>query len=125
MTEQTTPLAQAPKNPPSMASMLDASLKPGGSISLAFSDGIVNVTLDQLGDWTITAGLSMRSDRLLPILRSLERLGFFRATENEGMIYLLWTSALEDKAGDRTIAEETLLGVLKSLQISAAPSYIG
>ena len=124
MTEKAIQVAQD-RNQLSMASLLDASLRPGGSISLAFSDGIINVTLDQLGDWTIIAGLSLRSDRLLPVFRSLEKLGFFRASENEGMVYLLWTSALQDKPGDRTIAEKTLLGALKSLQVSAIPSYIG
>jgi hypothetical protein len=124
MTEKATRLVQEPATPHSIASLVDSSLRPGGSISLAFSDGIVNVTLDQLGDWTITAGLSARSDRLPILVGSLERLGFFQATENEGTVYLLWTSALKNSQNNRTMAELTLLRVLKSLQASTASSYI-
>ena len=124
MTEKTLGLDHG-TNTPSMASILDASLRPGGSISIAFSDGIVNVILDQLGDWTITAGLSARSDRLVSLVGTLEKLGFFRATENEGLIYLLWTSALQGDHDNRVVAEETLLRVLKSFQASLTPSYIG
>jgi hypothetical protein len=110
--------------PLSIAGLVDSSLRPGGSISLNFSDGIVHVILDQTGDWTITAGLSVRSDRLLPLTRSLEKLGFFQAAEHEGIIYHLWTSALKEHYSGRNKAEETLLGVLKSFQGSSAPSYI-
>jgi len=110
----------------SMAGLVDSSLRPGGSISLTFSDGIVHVMLDQTGDWTITAGLSVLSDRLLSLTKSLEELGFFQAAEQGGVIYHLWTSALKEHYADRSTAEETLLRVLKSFQSSSAvPSYIG
>jgi hypothetical protein len=112
-------------DPLSMASLVDSSLRPGGSISLTFSDGIVHVMLDQTGDWTITAGLSILSDRLLSLTRSLEELGFFQAAEQGGMVYHLWTSALKEHYADRSKAEETLLRVLKSFQSSSVPSYIG
>jgi hypothetical protein len=111
--------------PLSMAGLADSSLTPGGSISLTFSDGIVHVMLDQTGDWTITAGLSVLSDRLLSLTRSLEELGFFQAAEQGGMVYHLWTSALKEHCADRSKAEETLLRVLKSFQSSSVPSYIG
>jgi hypothetical protein len=111
--------------PLSMAGLVDSSLRPGGSISLTFSDGIIHVMLDQTGDWTITAGLSVLSDRFLPLTRSLEELGFFQAAEQEGIIYHLWTSALREHYADRGTAEETLLRVLKSFQASSVPSYIG
>ncbi len=124
MTEKTLGLDHE-TNAPSMASILDASLRPGGSISITFSDGVVNVILDQLGDWTITAGLSARSDRLVSLVRTLKKLGFFQATENEGLIYLFWTSALQGDQDNRVVAEETLLRVLKSFQASSTPSYIG
>ena len=124
MTEKTLSLGHE-TNPPSLAHILDASMRPGGSISIAFSDGIVNVVLDQLGDWTISAGLSARSDRLVSLVKTLEKLGFFRATENEGLIYLFWTSALQGNQDSRIVAEETLLRVLKSFQSSSTPSYIG
>jgi hypothetical protein len=108
-----------------MAGLVDSSLRPGGSILLAFTDGIIHVMLDQTGDWTITAGLSVLSDRLLSLTRSLEELGFFQAAEQGGMVYHLWTSALKEHYSDRSIAEETLLRVLKSFQASSVPSYIG
>jgi len=108
-----------------MTGLVDSSLRLGGSISLTFSDGIVHVMLDQTGDWTITAGLSVLSDRLLSLTRSLEELGFFQAAEQGGMVYHLWTSALKEHYSDRSKAEETLLRVLKSFQSTTVPSYIG
>ena len=125
MTENASIHGQGTYNPLSMAGLLDSSLRPGGSISLTFSDGIVHVMLDQTGDWTITAGLSVVSDRLLSLTRSLEELGFFQAAEQGGMVYHLWTSALKEDYSDRSKAEETLLRVLKSFQSSSVPSYIG
>jgi hypothetical protein len=109
----------------SMAGLVDSSLRPGGSISLTFSDGIVHVMLDQTGDWTITAGLSILSDRMMQLSRSLQELGFFQAAEQGGMVYHLWTSALKEHYTDRSTAEETLLRVLKSFQASSVPNYIG
>jgi hypothetical protein len=81
--------------------------------------------LDQTGDWTITAGLSVLSDRLISLTRSLEELGFFQAAEQGGMVYHLWTSALKEHYAERSTAERTLLRVLKSFQASSVPSYIG
>jgi len=69
--------------PRSLATMVDASLKRGSSLSIALSDATVGVNLDNLGDWTITVGLSSRSDRFHQITSSLESLGFFQATENK------------------------------------------
>jgi len=112
-------------DPLSMAGLVDSSLRPGGSISLTFSDGIVQVMLDQRGDWTITAGLSILSDRMMQLSRSLEELGFFQAAEQGGMVYHLWTSALREHYADRSNAQETLLRVLKSFQASSVPRYIG
>src|SRR5437879_271837 len=71
-------------DPRSLATIVDASLKRGSSLSIALSDATVGVSLDKLGDWTITVGLSLRSDRFRQMTSSLERLGFFQATENEG-----------------------------------------
>ncbi len=124
MTENAPIPSHGAYDPLSMAGLVDSSLKPGGSISLTFSDGIVHVMLDQTGDWTITAGLSVLSDRLLSLTRSLEE-GFFQAAEQGGMVYHLWTSALKEHYSDRSKAEETLLRVLKSFQASTVPSYIG
>ena len=125
MTENAPFSGQGAYDPLSMAGLLDSSLRPGGSVSLTFSDGIIHVMLDQTGDWTITAALSVLSDRLLSLTRSLEELGFFQATEQGGMVYHLWTSALKEHYSDRNKAEETLLRVLKSFQSSTVPSYIG
>src|SRR6266516_3374293 len=88
----------------SMAGLRDSSLRAGGSISRTFSDGIVHVILDQSGDWTITEGLSVLSDRLLSLTRSLEELGFFQAAVQGGMVYHLWTSALKEHYSDRSKA---------------------
>src|SRR6058998_3280259 len=125
MTERVSRLVQGIVDPVSIAGMVDSSLRPGGAISLAFSDGVVHVMLDQTGDWTITAGVSVLSDRLLPLTRSLEDLGFFQATEHAGIVYHLWTSALHKDNENRNVAEETLLRVLKSFQSHSAPRYIG
>jgi hypothetical protein len=112
-------------DPLSMAGLVDSSLRPGGSISLTFSDAIIHVMLDQTGDWTITAGLSILSDRMPQLSRSLEELGFFQAAEQGGIVYHLWTSALKEHYTDRGTAEETLLRVLRSFQASSSPRYIG
>ncbi len=125
MTENVALQVRGALDPLSMAGLVDSSLRPGGSISLTFSDGIVHVMLDQTGDWTITAGLSVLSDRLSSLTRTLDDLGFFQAAEQGGMVYHLWTSALKEHYSDRSKAEETLLRVLRSFQASSVPSYIG
>ena len=104
--------------------MVDASLKRGSSLSIALSDATVGVNLDNLGDWTITVGLSSRSDRFHQITSSLEGLGFFQATENEGTKYMLWTSLLSEVGDVRINAEQILLLALKVLQSPSFPVYI-
>ena len=125
MTEEALRLTEGPIGRTPITAITHHSLQPGGSVSMAFSDGIVHVTLDQIGDWTITAGLSVSSDRLLQLTKTLEDLGFFQATEQSGMIYHLWTTALGEEDDNRVLAEETLLKVLKSFQSREVPSYIG
>src|SRR5438046_10564296 len=105
MTERVSRLVQGIVDPVSIAGMVDSSLRPGGAISLCFSDGVVNVMLDQTGDWTITAGLSVLSDRLLSLSRELEDLGFFQAAEPAGRGYHLWTSPLRTHHECRTAAQ--------------------
>jgi len=107
----------------SLAAMVDASLRRGSGLSIALSDATVGVSLDKLGDWTITVGLSSRSDRFRQSISSLERLGFFQATENEGSVYMLWTSLLSE-VGDARIAEQILLQALKALQAPTVSRYI-
>jgi hypothetical protein len=111
-------------DPRSLATIVDASLKRGSSLSIALSDATVGVNLDSLGDWTITVGLSSRSDRFHRVRSSLESLGFFQAAENEGINYMLWTSLLLDVGDVRITAEQTLLLALKVLQSPSIPVYI-
>ncbi len=111
-------------DPRSLATMVDASLKRGSSLSIALSDATVGVNLDNLGDWTITIGLSSRSNRFQQVTSSLESLGFFQAAENEGTNYMLWTSLLSEVGDVRINAEQTLLLALKVLQSPNIPVYI-
>jgi hypothetical protein len=108
----------------SLATMVDVSLKRGSGLSIALSDATIGVSLDKLGDWTITVGLSSRSVRFNQSVSSLERLGFFQATENEGSIYMLWTSLLSEVGDVRTSAQQTLLQALKALQAHTVSMYI-
>ena len=108
----------------SLATMVDASLKRGSGLSIALSDAIVGVSLDRLGDWTITIGLSARSNRFHQSISSLERLGFFQATENEGAVYMLWTSLLSEVGDTRIVVEQILLQALKALQAPTVSPYI-
>jgi len=108
----------------SLEGFVNESLKPGGSVHLTFSDAIVNVVLDKAGDWTITVGVSTRSDRLGTMTSLLGNLGFFQGTENDGILYFLWTSALLQNQNSRSLAEDTLVRVLKSVDGGLAPSYI-
>ena len=108
----------------SLAAMVDASLRRGSGLSIALSDATVGVSLDKLGDWTITVGLLSRSDRFRQSISSLERLGFFQATENEGSVYMLWTSLLSEVGDARIVAEQTLLQALKALQAPTVSLYI-
>jgi hypothetical protein len=124
MTARALRLVSGLSDPLSVTGLVDSYLRPGGTISLTFADGVVHVMLDQMGDWTITAGLSLLSDRLVPLTKALEGLGFFHATEESGMVYHLWTSALDENHDNRNTAEETLLRVLKSFQSHSSPGYI-
>jgi len=127
MTESQTPQSRLDTglaDPRSLATMVDASLKRGSSLSIALSDATVGVNLDNLGDWTITVGLSSRSDRFHQITSSLEGLGFFQATENEGTKYMLWTSLLSEVGDVRINAEQILSLALKVLQSPSFPVYI-
>lgn len=108
----------------SLAAMVDVSLRRGSGLSIALSDATVGVSLDKLGDWTITVGLSSRSDHFHQSISSLERLGFFQATENEGSMYMLWTSLFSEVGDARIVAEQILLQALKALQASTVSMYI-
>lgn len=128
MTEKTAKghsgMVRVPSDPESVGRIVDKSLKPGSNVSFGFFDGTVSVTLDHFGDWTILVGLSARSDWIVGAVFSLERLGFFKATESEGRVYFLWTSALESGGDARCLVEARLLEVLKALQRSMITHYI-
>jgi hypothetical protein len=125
MTARTSRLIPGPRDPVSIADQIDSSLRTsGGAISLSFSDAVVHIMLDDSGDWTVTVGLSLFSDRLLTLTKTLEELGFFQATEMSGMAYHLWTSTLQDDHRNLNEVEETLLRVLSSFQSEYAPTYI-
>ena len=115
---------QGPAGHETISEFVDKTFKPGTSLSLGLTEGTVNITLDSSGDWTIMVGLRSNSDRILTTMFSLENLGFFRATENDGTIYLLWTSALEDGIDARSTVEEILFETLKALQRSKSSQYI-
>jgi hypothetical protein len=113
------------ETPRLVSTIFDASLRVRSGLSIALSDATVGVSLDMLGDWTITVGLSSRSARFHQITSSLESLGFFQATENNCTSYLFWTSLLSGVADVRSGAEQTLSKALKLLQAVSAPGYIG
>ena len=110
--------------PDAVSRLINNSLKPGTNMSIGVSGGRVNITLDGSGDWTLVVSLPSRSDRTTATAHSLEKLGFFRAAENDGTIYLLWTSALEERVDDRSLVEGTLLETLSALQRTAPTNYI-
>ena len=115
---------QVPPNASSLASFINSSIKPGTSVFLAFNEGMMNVFYDRLGDWTISIALSTRSNQIATISRSLEDLNYFPATETDGKIYYIWTSAFHHIVDKRRHAEETLLETLKILESGNPPQYI-
>jgi len=115
---------QVPPNASSIATLINTSIKPGSGVLLAFNEGMMNLFLDQLGDWTISVALSTRSTRLTAMGGALEELEYFRATEVDGKVYYLWTSAYHRIVEKRRHAEETLLGTLKILENGAPTQYI-
>ncbi len=117
-------LVQIPPDPASITSFVETSIRPGSSVLLAFSEATVNIFLDRTGDWTITLGLSTKTSRVSSLACQLEELGFFQATEDEGTVYFLWTSALLGLLHTRQYAEEKLLAALTVLQSNTPLSYI-
>jgi hypothetical protein len=127
MTEKPRPdnrLVQIPPDPASITSFVETSIRPGSSVLLAFSEATVNIYLDRTGDWTITLGLSTKTSRISSLAGQLEKLGFFQATEDEGTVYFLWTSALLGLLDTKHYTEEKLLAALTILQSNTPLSYI-
>src|SRR6266849_1264448 len=106
------------------ASILGANLRPGNNLTLNLPKGIVTVSMDQLGDWTITIGLPAGTDKTSRLTTVLTNLGFFQAAESEGVAYLLWTSAFEEHSDARDLAELVLFKALKTIQDTPISSYI-
>ncbi len=115
---------QVPPDASSIATLINTSIKPGSRVLLAFNEGMMNLFLDRLGDWTISVALSTRSTRLSAMGGALEELEYFRATEVDGKVYYLWTSAYHRIVEKRRHAEETLLETLKILENGASTQYI-
>jgi hypothetical protein len=113
-----------PPDPAHITALVDSSIKPGASVFLAFNEGMLTVFLDRLGDWTISIGLTTRSSMSAVAGPLLEDLGFFKAVEEDGKVYFLWTSALRGLSDNREYAEEKLLEALKILQTAPRSSYI-
>lgn len=111
-------------NSGTLKGVIDSSLKRGSGLSIALSDATIGVSLDTRGDWTISVGLSLRSDRFHEASLGLERLGFFQAAENEGASYLLWTSILTGTENVRSATEQVLAEAMKILQAPPISAYI-
>ena len=105
-------------------SIIGAGLRPGNNLTLNLPKGIVTVSLDHLGDWTITIGLPAGTDKTSRITTALTNLGFFHAAESEGVAYLLWTSAFEEHSDARELAEQVLFKALKTIQDPTVSTYI-
>lgn len=104
--------------------LADNAVKSGTSASLGLAAGRVSITLDGSGDWTITVALPPRPERNISSALTLEKLGFFRAVENDGAVYYLWTSALKDAVDERSLVERTLFETLSALESTAPTRYI-
>jgi len=105
-------------------SIIGAGLCPGNNLTLNLPKGVVTVSLDHLGDWTITIGLPAGADKTRRLTNSLTNLGFFHAAESEGVAYLLWTSAFEEHSDARELAEQVLFKALKTIQDPTVSTYI-
>ncbi len=113
-----------PPDPAAITALVDSSIKPGASVFLVFHEGTLNVFLDRLGDWTITVAMASRSTKLLAVDSRLQDESFFKAAEQDGKIYYMWTSTLLGILDGRKLAEEKLLAALKILQTAPRVNYI-
>ena len=107
-----------------LRSVLDSALEHRSNVPIAFPNSLIGVSVDNRGDWTITVGLSIKSDRLDFAASGLEKIGFFRATENEGSCYFLWTSLLTETENPKTTTEQVLGQAVRILQETRASQYI-
>ena len=107
-----------------LKSVLESAMMRKSTLAMTFPDSIVGVSLDIRGDWTITVGLSLQSDRFNSIASDLQTIGFFQATENEGTCYFLWTSLLTETGNPNATTEQVLAQVVGILQITSVSQYI-
>ncbi len=117
-------MEKGPSSSQAVSLLLDRPLRPGANVSFRLSEGTVNVIRDQSGDWTIMVGVSTKSERFSSIMFSLERMGFFRGAENDGMLYFVWTSALEEDGRGRESVEVTLTNALRAVEMTRGTTYI-
>jgi len=113
-----------PRDTPPSNSIIGRGIRPGNNLTLNLPKGIVTVSLDHLGDWTITIGLPAGTDKTSRLTTSLTNLGFFHAAESEGVAYMLWTSAFEEHSDGRELAERVLFKALKTIQDPTVSTYI-
>src|SRR5437879_12808173 len=105
-----------PRDTPPSNSIIGRGIRPGNNLTLNLPKGIVTVSLDHLGDWTITIGLPAATDKTSRITTALTNLGFFHAAESEGVAYLLWPSSFEQQSDARQLAEQVLFKHPKTIQ---------
>lgn len=113
-----------PRDARSTTSIIGKDLRRGNNLTLNLPKGVVTVSLDHLGDWTITIGLPAGTDKTSHLTTALTNLGFFQAAESEGVAYLLWTSAFEEHSDAREHVELVLFRALKTIQGAPVSSYI-
>src|SRR2546428_13090495 len=113
-----------PPDTPTSDGILGNGIRPGNNPALNLPKGIVTVSLDHLGDWTITIGLPAGTDKTSRLTTALTNLGFFHAAESEGVAYLLWTSAFEEHSDARELAERVLFKALKTIEDTPVSTYI-
>jgi hypothetical protein len=107
-----------------LKSVIDSALERKSSMSITLADSAISVSLDTRGDWTISIGLSLKSDRFHLISTRLEGIDFFQATENDGTSYFLWTSLLTQTENVRIATEQVLARAVKILQALPVSPYI-
>ena len=105
-------------------SVLDSALERKSNVPITFPDSRIGVSVDTRGDWTITVGLSIKSNRFNIIASGLERIGFFQATENEGSYYFLWTSLLTETENANATTEQVLAQAVRVLEATSVSQYI-
>ena len=80
------------------------------------------MSLDQVGDWTITIGIPGNTGGTLDLTDRLGRLGFFHAADSDGVSYLLWTSAFEKTDDPKEMTVKVLLEALNTIQGINSPA---